>query len=217
MDGQILRLPRPTLWAAHKRRINMDSHEHPSPQHNECSPISVIGQQVVISDSLKPLEDAPTSLTTIHQLTSSNLATFDESLSIRDRSSCIVIIPPAIDNCNSTILNATSSTSSDEYRLTMESIIHLSSSPISMPAMHSPSARLQPNNNNRHHRRGIDTNSVASSTHFTLVNGFGAMKNQKPLGNGRGYCCCKPIAAVIVTMTILLTLIVFLMIFSIEC
>lgn len=61
----------------------------------------------------------------------------------------------------------------------------------------------------------LDALSIASSTHFTMINGFGAAS--KKAGDGRGCCCCKPIAAVIITMTGLLFLIIFGAIFFTEC
>lgn len=220
MDRQTLRLPRPTLWAAHKRTIDMHSNAYEIPVQVPADPTAVTRPHFLITNPLhahRPTK-APVSSTSVHQLTSANLATFDESHTNRDRSGTT-----ATDKLNSTLLDGTTTTeaSSDEYRLTMESIIHLSSSPISAMQAHSAPMRHHNHNNNHNNNNNrhcaIDTNSVASSTHFTLVNGFGAMKQPKPIGNGRGYCCCKPIAAVIITMTILLAFIVFLMIFVIEC
>lgn len=61
----------------------------------------------------------------------------------------------------------------------------------------------------------LDALSVASSTHFTMINGFGVANNKAD--DGRGCCCCKPIAAVIITMTGLLFLIIFGAICFAEC
>lgn len=66
-----------------------------------------------------------------------------------------------------------------------------------------------------HKNADVDEHSIASSTHFTMVNGFG--NHRKLVTNARGCCCCKPIAAVIITMTGLLFIIVFAAIFFAEC
>lgn len=58
--------------------------------------------------------------------------------------------------------------------------------------------------------------SVASSAHFTLVNGFGKVK-QYGAAKEPGCCSCKPIAALVITMTMLLALIVLLLVFYTEC
>lgn len=59
----------------------------------------------------------------------------------------------------------------------------------------------------------LDALSIASSTHFTMINGFGAAGKKI----GRGCCCCKPIAAVIITMTGLFLLIICAVVLMAEC
>lgn len=51
-----------------------------------------------------------------------------------------------------------------------------------------------------------DAASNASSTHFTVVNGFGGSRHRQPK---KSACCCNLITAVIVSMTILFMIIIF--------
>lgn len=60
----------------------------------------------------------------------------------------------------------------------------------------------------------LDALSIASSTHFTMINGFGRTASKT---SGRGCCCCKPIAAVIITMTGLFLLIIGGVVLMAEC
>lgn len=230
MDERIMRLPRPTLWSANNNKpriatntqyvntLSIDSRtglkkgsnsEHRGVSTQRCCSHSLPD---IVQRNLCKYQQKSASPTSILRLTSANLATFDESHSNVHPSSIDATPTRRTTNTTTATTPLNRTNISDEYRLAMDSIIQLSSSPISMPSVHATSAAGD-------RRLTIDTNSVASSTHFTLVNGFGVMKHQKPIGDGRNSycCCCKPIAAVIITMTGLLALIVFLMIFIIEC
>lgn len=59
-----------------------------------------------------------------------------------------------------------------------------------------------------------DSASNASSTHFTMVNGFGGSRIKQPT---KPVCCCNHITAVIVSMTILFMFIIFGVIIFAEC
>ncbi|XP_037045256.1 uncharacterized protein LOC119080791 isoform X2 [Bradysia coprophila] len=57
-----------------------------------------------------------------------------------------------------------------------------------------------------HKPKENDVESNASSTHFTVVNGFGGTRLRQPT---KPACCCNLITAVIVSMTILFMIIIF--------
>lgn len=59
-----------------------------------------------------------------------------------------------------------------------------------------------------------DSESNASSTHFTMVNGFGGSRIRPPT---KPVCCCNDITSVIVSMTILFVIIIFGVIIFAEC
>lgn len=61
--------------------------------------------------------------------------------------------------------------------------------------------------------RPPDVSSLASSTHFTLVNGFGKMRQPEPAKRRR----CAPLTALVLTMTLLLALIVSSLVIFTEC
>ncbi|KAG4079637.1 hypothetical protein HA402_010417 [Bradysia odoriphaga] len=57
-----------------------------------------------------------------------------------------------------------------------------------------------------HKPKENDVESNASSTHFTVVNGFGGSRLRQPT---KPACCCNLITSVIVSMTILFMIIIF--------
>lgn len=59
-----------------------------------------------------------------------------------------------------------------------------------------------------------DSASNASSTHFTMINGFGGSRVKQ---HTKPVCCCNDITAVIVSMTILFMFIIFGVIIFAEC
>lgn len=65
--------------------------------------------------------------------------------------------------------------------------------------------------------RSSEVPSLASSAHFTLVNGFGKLR--RPASpTKRGCCCeCSPLTGLVLAMTLLLALIVSSLVLFTEC